>query len=110
MDLGAKTLAPGHRPTVGEGMEKEGHLKKRVIGAALVTAGCVILIPTALHFWKFIQSLRKPKRLFLLPESHTDFVLTLNGKPISDSTLVSISAVVGALCLLLGIWALQKWA
>jgi len=78
-------------------------LKRKVIAAACLILGTLLLVPASMMLWRFLVSRLSTQDLRYLPEAHTDFMLSINGRAIDGFTLTLIVTAAGAVLLLAGV-------
>jgi hypothetical protein len=78
-------------------------LSRTILAAGCLVLGSALLLPAGLHLWKFLAARLAPAQIQYLPDPHTNFVLSLNGRAIGDITVLTIATLVGAALLLAGV-------
>jgi hypothetical protein len=78
-------------------------LLRTVAAVACFVLGSAALIPVSLWLWRFLAARWVAPEIPYLPDPLTTYVLFLNGRAISDVTLLTMATVVGAALLLTGL-------
>jgi len=78
-------------------------LLRTVAAAACFVLGSAALVPLSLWLWKFVTARLAAPEIRYLPDPLTTYVLFLNGREISDVTVLTMATVVGAALLLVGL-------
>jgi len=83
-------------------------LSRTILAVACFVLGSALLIPAGLRLWTFLAAHLAPPEIAHLPEPIANYVLYLNGRETSDTTVLTAAAVVGAVFLLAGLSIVRR--
>jgi hypothetical protein len=78
-------------------------LSRTILAAACFVLGSALLIPVSLWLWRFLAARMAVPEIPYLPDPLTTYVLFLNGRAISDVTVLTMATAAGAALLLAGL-------